>query len=304
MEIDRIDLRLIRALEQGGRHNLRAFLAPDELSEEETAFRMRRLEAEGVIKGYRLSLFLPAVLGGSWDWAVALTVTREPDLVESQVLGRLQYPIEFIHNQGLPPGLAPNLVVLFYTQDLMESVLRLKGIPEVQYLEVYRISSYSFSLSQGLSRDEWRLVEVWAQLRGAEAELAQRCEKDPQWVSAKLEKLTRRPENPRGVVLVRPEFDFSRVDNFLHAHFLLKGEAELEELEASLKRHGMRFVPYHRRFRESYYQVEADLWGLKDLTSCHRFLSRLPGLEVHAILYWESSKIESDWILTLPRGLG
>lgn len=301
MEIDRIDLQIVRALEQGGKYNLKTYLAPVKLPEEETTSRLRRLEAEGVIKGYRLSLFLPPILGGSWDWAAGLTVTGELDLVRPQILKRLPYATEFIHNQSLPPGLAPNLVVLFYTQNLSQSVSILKGISGVQYLEAYRISSYSFPLSQGLSRDEWRLVETWAQLGGAETELAQRLERDSNWVSAKLEKLTWRPENPRGVVLVMPEFDFSRVDNFLHVHFLLKGEADLEELEASLKLHGMQFVPYHRRFRECYYQVEADLWGLQDLARCHQFLSRLPGLEVHAILYWESSKIESDWISTLPR---
>jgi DNA-binding Lrp family transcriptional regulator len=299
MQIDQTDLKIVRALEQGGRYNLTNYTLGLGIPEEEVSARTEALEAAEVIKGYRPSLFLPPLLGGDWNWAAALMVVANPETCRSQILEALPYPIEFIHNQGLPPGIAPNLVVLFYTQDLTASMAKIEGISGIDYFEVYRIGSYSFPVTQGLSRDEFRFIKAWGESDNASDALTQRLGKDEDWLKAKIERLSWRPDNPGGVLFLMPNLDFSKVENFLHTHFLLEGTTNLRKLKRLFKAQGIQPVPYHSRFRSLYYQVEADLWGFKDLIHCCRFLTRLEGLKLRAMLYWEGSTIESSWISSL-----
>ncbi len=290
MVIDEIDLSIIRRLEYRGRFFLNRVREELKLEEEEVEKRIARLEGEGLIRGYRVSLLLPSLLGGRWIWAAALLITDSEDRVEGRIRERITYSTEFIYNETLPWGVGANLVVLFYTQDLRKSLEEFKRTEGVEWVELYKIKEYSFPIALQLSKEEIQLIEA---LKASPKPEPLTQSFNPSWVEAKLDRLIWREESPEGIIFVLPEFNWEVVSNFLHIHFFLEASTDLKPI---LDKEGFQMVSYGNKFRDRYFQIESDVWGFDEFTRRVHTLKKIKGVKLSGLSFWRGNRVESSWV--------
>jgi DNA-binding Lrp family transcriptional regulator len=78
LDLDRVDLRLLELLQQDGRASMQALSEAIHLSARATLNRVRRLEAEGLIEGYRALVHRSALGEQIWVFAeIALKDQRQ-----------------------------------------------------------------------------------------------------------------------------------------------------------------------------------------------------------------------------------
>lgn len=290
MVIDKIDLSIIRRLEYRGRFFLNKLGEEFRLEGREIKERVARLEGEGLIRSYKVSILLPSFLGGRWIWAAALLIADSRDDVEEKIKEKITYPTEFIYNEALPWGVGANLVVLFYTQDLRKSLEEFKRTEGVEWVELYKIKEYSFPIALQLSQEEGQLIRA-LEVSPKPESLTESF--NPSWVEAKLDRLIWREESPEGIIFVLPEFNWEVVSNFLHIHFFLEISTDPK---AILDRKGFQVVSYGNRFRDRYFQVESDVWGFDELARRIHTLKKIKGVKLSGLSFWRGNRVESSWV--------
>lgn len=300
MEIDSLDLKLIRAIEWGGVPACNSALARLNLPAEELRRRLQRLRSEGLIQAYRASVFVPPFLGGEWFWACTLIQTRKTESVVKTIRSRIPFVTEMFFNRSIPPGVGPNLSILFYTKDLKAIQQFLSQVREIDYVEVYRIAQYDYPLVQAFSSDE--LACLKAIVAHPDADLVQLSNiigAQTSWVQSKLQRLVWDPENPQGVLLVIPEISWGKCSNYRHIHFVLEVALSPETALAELSSSGLVPVLDGRLFRNKYMQLEADVWGFDALRRYQEAIENCRGVQLVAILSAEENLVVNDWVSRL-----
>ncbi len=293
MEIDQVDLKIVRRIENHGLHNptvlARRLDMPAGLVEE----RLKILRSARIIKGYGVSLFYPPLLGGEWFWALAQMETKKPlDYLMHQFPRVTKYVSDVAQHRCLPIGYCPNVTMLFYTQDLKRSMMNLKRTRGIDYVEVYRISKYSFPVKRELSKIEQAILNDLARSpEMSTAELAESTKLSEREVSAKLDNLLWDEENKGGIALVLPNLDWTKVTNFTHIHVGLETALPETKLVKLLKTRGIDTVPYAPWFKKKYFQVESDIWNLGQLTGLFNSLAKIKKISVMGLVMARAVKI-------------
>jgi DNA-binding Lrp family transcriptional regulator len=302
MRIDRTDLSLLRAIEWGGILAYNSAVRKLGLSHDEVRQRLDRLRAEGLLCSYQATIFVPPFLGQDWVWGCTLIQTHKPAEVAEAIRQKIPFVTEILLNSGFPPEIGPNLSILFYATDFAEIQKFLSEIRNIDYVEVYQIDRYSFPLPKSFSSDEMRLLRAIVAQPTADLErLATTVKQTPVWTQAKLERLVWDPDNPEGVVLVLPEIDWRKCENFVHVHFVLELAVSSESVVQELGKQGFTPVLESRLFRNKYLQLDADLWGFDELRAKKDILDGINGIHLAGLLLAEQNRVVTDWVGRLLR---
>ena len=227
------------------------------LDDAEVGRRLKRLRDEGLVKGFHASLFVPLLLGKKWVWGCALIQTRKQEEAAKAICNRIPFVTELVFNASVPAAIGPNLSVLFYATNFNEVKRFLNEIPDIDYVEVYQIARYDYPLAQPFSSDEGKLLKAIVDHPDALLpELAKVVRKPEDWTQAKLDRLVWDPENPNGVILVIPEFNWRVVENFAHVHFLLELSVSPKSVIDELAKSGLVPVLGGELFRNKYLQLK------------------------------------------------
>jgi DNA-binding Lrp family transcriptional regulator len=295
MLIDKTDLVILRHLERAGRW-LTPLSTQLKIPEEEISSRIKKLEIEGVIAGYKATIFVPPFLGGDWVWGCVLATASEREKTIERILQKIPFITEIWLNSNLPPHLGHNFSLVFYSKDFDTEVKFLKEIPEISYLEAYRISNYTFPMARIFSSEEKILIRnIFTHPTADAANLAEMCLKNLPWIQTKLEKLIWTPQNTDGVVIVLPEIHFKRIQNFCHCHFVLEISGNRDLLFDEFRTLGFDIVLDGRPFQGRYIQLEADIWGFNDLIAKKMFLETYKEVKIQGIIFAEEMRVVSDW---------
>lgn len=295
MLIDKIDLAILRHLERAGRW-LGPLSEQLKIPQEQIQIRIKKMEVEQVICGYKATIFIPPFLGGDWVWGCLLANAAEREKIIARILEKIPFINEVWLNSNLPSHLGHNFSIVFYSKDFDTEVKFIKEMSEISYLEAYRISNYTFPLSRIFSSEEKLLIKAVFTNPTADADrLAEICQKNLVWVQAKLEKLTWTPQNTDGVIMVLPEIHFKRLNNFGHCHFILEFSNEPDLLFEELKTLGFDIVLNGRPFQGKYIQIETDIWGFNDLIAKKTFLENYKEIKIQGIIFAEEMRVVSDW---------
>ena len=295
MLIDKTDLTILRHLERAGRWlgplPERLKISPDDIQS-----RIKKMETEQVISGYKATIFVPPFLGGDWVWGCVLANAVEREQIINRILQKIPFINEVWLNSNLPSHLGHNFSIVFYSKDFDTEVKFIKEISEISYLEAYRISNYTFPLARIFSSEEKLLLKtIFTNPTADTSRLAESCQKNLSWIQAKLEKLTWTPQNTDGVIVVLPEIHFRRINNFCHCHFILEFTTEPDLLFEELKTLGFDIVLNGRPFQGKYIQIETDIWGFNDLIAKKTFLENYKDIKIHGIIFAEEMRVISDW---------
>jgi len=300
MQIDQTDLNLLRAIEWGGILACNSAVKDLKLQNEDVQRRLKRLRSEGLLQAYRTSVFVPPFLGGDWVWGCTLIQTRKADKVAETIHQKIPFVTEILFNAGLPSDVGPNLSILFYATDFGEVQKFLGETRDIDYVEVYQISKFSFPLAKAFSSDESKLLRAIAAHPEADlAQLAKVAGQTPAWTEAKLERLVWDPNNPEGVVLVVPEIDWRKCENFIHVHFLLELSVSTESVVQELGKKGFTPVLEGRLFRNKYLQLDADVWGFDNLRARKNELDAIKGIHLAGMLMAERNTVVTEWVTRL-----
>jgi DNA-binding Lrp family transcriptional regulator len=305
MRIDPTDLKLLRAIEWGGIIACNSAVKELKLDETDVRERLERLRREGLVKGLKATIFVPPFLGRDWVWGCTLIQARRPAAVADAIRRKIPFVTEVLYNTSLPAGIGYNLSVLFYATDFPEVEKFLSEIRDIDYVEVYEIGRYSFPLAQSFSADEMHLLRSVAEHPDADLALLAKLTRKPlNWVQTKLEALVWDPDNTKGVILVVPEIDWRRAENFAHIHFLLETSVAPDSVVTELKKQGFTSVFEGRRYRKKYLQLEADVWGFEDLRAKKAALDATQGVSLSGILMSEDNTVVTEWVSGLLGNAG
>ena len=295
MIIDKADLAILRHMEYSGR-----WLTP--LSEQlqipfdEITARIKKIETEGVISGYKSTIFVPPFLGGDWIWGCILANAPERAKAINLILHKIPFINEIWLNSNIPLNLGHNLSAVFYSKEFDAVVKFLKELPEFSYIEAYRIANYSFPMTRIFSSEEKSLLRTLFNNPTANTQqLAEICQKNLSWVETKLDKLTWTPQNTDGVIIVLPEIHFNRIENFSHCHFVLEFNGKLDLFFDEFKALGFEIVLDGRLFQGRYLQLEADIWGFSDLIAKKLLLENYKEINICGIIFAEEMQVVSSW---------
>lgn len=302
MIIDLIDLKIIRELEIGKRMFPDLAIRKLSILKEEFFSRIARLEATGLIKNYKASLFIPPLLGGDWSFGGGVGITSNPEIVTEQITQGLPFVVEFWHNFAFPLGIGPNLSFSFYSKDLPTSAQFIKEIKELDYLEVYKLREYSFPIPFPLSTDDKKLLrEINLAPTISLAALANVINQDISWTQEKLKRLITNPDcidavsnTDFSVMQILPELNWRVCENFCHTHFIIEPYGSKLPVPNS----DFQIVLEGRAFREKFYQLEADLWGLNQLVSKLNII-QLSNVKIKGITFAESNLVINHWVPNL-----
>ena len=100
MRIEKKDLEVLRKLELG--LDLIKGI-PDQI---------KKFESEKVIESFGIRFFLPQIVGGKWFFVLV-----RMNGIDSNMVERLEFPVEMGINLSIPKDLLPTLTTSFYTQD-------------------------------------------------------------------------------------------------------------------------------------------------------------------------------------------
>lgn len=295
MVIDKIDLAILRHLEHAG-HWLDPLVKEHNLSIEEVKARIKNMEDEKVIMGYKASIFVPPFIGGDWVWGCVLVSAIQRDKAIERILQRIPFVTEIWYNASLPSNLGHNFSLVFYSKDFDTEIKFLKEMTEIAYLEAFRISNFSFPIARVFSSEEMLLLKtIFTHPTADASKLAELTLKNLNWIEAKLDKLIWTPQNTDGVIMVLPEIKYKNVENFCHCHFILRFSEDPNLFFDEFKTLGFQLVLDGRPFQEVFIQLEADIWGFSDLLMKCAILEKYKEIKIQGIVFAEEMKIISDW---------
>ncbi len=299
MLIDKTDLAILRHLERSGRW-LSPLVTQLKMSEDDISIRIKKMENEGVIAGYKATIFIPPFLGGDWIWGCVMATTAERDKTVARVLQKLPFVSEIWFNSNLPSHLGHNFSIIFYSKDFDMEVKFIREISEISYLEAYRISNFNFPMARIYSTEEKSLLKTIFDFPTADNDkLAEICQKSPSWIQTKIEKLVWTPQNKDGVIMVLPDIQFKRIQNYSHCHFILEITDNRDVLFDEFKTLGFDIVLDGRPFQGRYFQLEADMWGFNDVIAKKTFLESHKEVKIQGIIFAEEMRVNADWGLKL-----
>ncbi len=299
MIIDKNDLLILRHLERAG---LWLNPLPEQLKLpiEEIKIRIKKLEAEQIINTYNPIIFIPPFLGGDWVWGCVFINALKRENIVSQITEKIPFVSEIWFNSSLPTQLGHNISAAFYSKDFDTGVKFIKEIPDISYLEAYRISSFNYPLARIFSTEEKQLLKaVFTNPLSNPEQISEICGKNPLWIKTKLEKLVWTPQNPDGVIMILPEVHYRRIQNFSHCHLILDSTSKVSTLFDELKTFGFDIVLNGRSFQGKYIQIETDIWGFNDLIAKKTFLEQYEEIKIKGIIFAEEMRINSNWGLRL-----
>lgn len=293
MIIDPIDLKLIRQLELHGSVSLLDFIGKFHITTEEVLLRIKNFEETGFITGYGVKMFIPALLGGKWYRACLFAEADGPVTPEKSI----PYLEEMIFNQVYPRGAAPDLSLLFYTQDLKNSYRTANHLPGIKYCELYKIGEYKSGPPLMLLRNDWNAIATLFKGKLNYARIHRLLHENESETDVRLSQLVWHKKNRRGVVSIYPNFNWSVIKNFAHVHFAVAGRMRVKELRKYLLDTGLTGT-ITSRFKKCYLQVEFDIWGFSDLQAIVPALSIPRRLAIEACSFAHRNVVYDEW---LPR---
>jgi len=302
MLIDAIDLKIIRAIENGGKifqNHLAPFLTESNLKNEEIVTRLTRIETGQLIKDYKTTIRIPLFMGGDWTLGCALCIANNPETIINQISQKIPFVIEIMQNVSIPEGYGPNLSILFYTKDFPTSQQFLKEFDTLSYVEIYKLRDYSFPIPSPLAaREKKLLIEIYNNPTVQFQELSQLIDQDLTWVKTKVSSLVTNPENFEndlfneiGIIQILPEIDWGDCENFRHIHFLVKKSScrnfpENDEFQLVLS---------GQSFRGKFCQIETDIWGVGQLGAKLKILQQ-SGISIQGIVLAQSNYVINHWV--------
>lgn len=292
MIIDPIDLNLIRQLELQGTVSIHEFVSKFHISRKEVLLRIRNFEDTGLISSYGFKLFLPGIYGGKWYWGcVAGEATAK-----FKVGNSIPYLEELVENMSFPPGVCPNLSLLFYTKNLREIRALSNKLAGIKYAEVYKVGEYNVTMPRVLLGDDWQLLAELYNEKKIDYALIDSITSNPKSSrQMQLSRLIWTRKNRQGILSIAPNFRWHVIKNYMHIHLAVVTKLRVKELRRLLKEIG--FVGnIASRFKKRYLQIEFDLWGFSDFEEIvHRF-SKIDRLVVEGCSFAYQNKIHDEWV--------
>ncbi len=297
MVIEPKDIQVLRLAE------IRPFYFSDEdltgtgVSLSEYKIRLKRLQEGGIIRSTHLTLVVPPMLGGNWVWAGVLIRTRDPYGTGQRLATRLPFVTEIVINQPLPEDLGPNLALLLYSRDLETEARFIQSLPELDQVGIFRITDFSYPLASPVSREEKKLIRFLFENPGVDVQqIASSFGRDVEWVKTKILRLLWTEENRSGVIRLQFSIDWSKAENFGHFHFLLETAYRPEQIAKLIGDEGFELVLGGKLVNDRYLAVEADVWGIPDLSRKLDFLEKINGVRVAGVVYNREVQINSSWV--------
>jgi DNA-binding Lrp family transcriptional regulator len=289
--IDPIDLKLIRQLEMQGSVALGEFVSKFHIDTEQVLLRIKNFEDTGFITGYGLKIFIPAVLGGRW-WRGCIFAESAASVEPEKTIPYLE---EIINNQAFPMGVAPNLSLLFYTQDLKNSYQVAQKLPGIKYCEFYKAGEYNVNVPRILLKNDWAAIASLYKGRLTYHRIHGILNEPETEHDVRLAHLIWHRKNRSGVVSLYPNFNWSMINNFAHVHFAVTTKLRMKDLRKYLATLGLA-GNVTARYKKRYLQLEFDVWGFSEYQNIVNALN-LPRriiLEGCSIAY--QNKIYDAWL--------
>jgi DNA-binding Lrp family transcriptional regulator len=289
--IDPIDLKLIRQLEMQGSVALGEFVSKFHIDTEQVLLRIKNFEDAGFITGYGLKIFIPAVLGGRWWRGCIFAESAVPVEPEKTI----PYLEEIINNQAYPMGVAPNLSLLFYTQDLKNSYQVAQKLPGIKYCEFYKAGEYNVNVPRILLKNDWAAIASLYKGRLTYRRIHGILNEPETEHDVRLAHLIWHRKNRSGVVSLYPNFNWSVINNFAHVHFAVNTKMRIKDLRKYLTTLGLA-GNVTARYKKRYLQLEFDVWGFSEYQNIVNALNlpRRMTLEGCSIAY--QNKIYDAWL--------
>lgn len=292
MIIDPIDLNLLRLLELQGVIPVQEFISKFHISKKEILARIRNFEESGLISSYGFKLFLPGIHGGKWYWGCIAGEAA----AKFKVGRSIPYVQELMENLSFPPGVCPNVSLLFYTRNLRDVRSISTRLPGMKYCEVYKISEYSVGLPRLVLADDWKFLDELCHARDVNYALVSSIADDPgSEKQVRIARLIWTRKNREGIISIVPNFNWSVIKNYLHIHIAAVTKMRVKELQRVLKEIGY-VGNITSRFKKRYMQIEFDLWGFSDLRVVVNALMRIDRLTVEGCSFAYRNTIYDEWV--------
>jgi len=206
---------------------------------------LQRLKEGEVLKRVVPVPFLPLLLGG--DWEIGGAVGRIRDGVDGLIRERIPYIYEMIYNWTIPSSVGHNFAFFFFTRN-WEERKTMEEIDGFECFNLYHLANYSFPLRISLSREEREMIEEI--VNAEDLLLTLRDFLSDKRRLAKLERILRGRDDNIGCLSLRPVIDWSRLETFLHCHFLLSTPSGLVQRERDLENLSALFREYEKLRKE------------------------------------------------------
>lgn len=328
MIIDLIDLNIIRELENGCRAFPGLVIKKLNITKEDFFSRLARLESIGLIKDYKASVFIPALVGGDWllGCGIGITPNQEkafehltqvlPACASTCAVGTADrhadgpFLLEVWQNISFPVEFGPNLSFTFYCKDLPSVEQFVGEFDHFSYIEFYNLRKYSFPVPLPLATDEKKLLRainanptvVFNESACAEADrLVNIVNQEPPWIEEKLNRLMSnhdhfddRSYGVAGIMQILPELNWQICENFCHIHFMV----EHPDAKLPMPNSDFQIVLAGKPFRDKFYQLESDFWGFDQLASKLRIIQQ-SGFKIKGFVLAGSNIIINSWTQSL-----
>jgi len=291
MIIDPIDLKILRHLEAQGYVPVNEIINKFHITRDEIFLRIKNFEEQGLIKGYGIKLFIPAIAGGKWYRGCAFVdADVEPDLKNI-------YPLieEVIINTIIPSGILPSYSYIFYARDLKHCYRLINKTFGVKYVELYKIAEYNISVPSELTKEEWQIIYCLIRSKIAFSRIYEILESPTTDDDVQLARLMLNRKNSRGIFSIFPDINWSIVKNFVHIHLAITTKMRPNEFKKFLKNYGIA-ADIYSKFKKRYLQLEFDLWGFADLSKVLNQLKIERRIAVQGISIAHHNEICDDWI--------
>ncbi|UCF70448.1 MAG: Lrp/AsnC family transcriptional regulator [candidate division WOR-3 bacterium] len=292
MIIDPIDLNLIRQLELQGTIPVHDFFSKFHVSRKEILTRIKNFEETGFISSYGFKLFLPGIHGGKWYWGcIAGEATSKFRLGET-----IPFLEEMVENLSFPPGVCPNISLLFYAKNLKEIKQLSHKLTGVKYSEVYKVGEYNIAMPRVLLKDDWKLIDDFCNTTKISYSMIHSLLNNPKsGREMELSRLIWTRKNRQGILSIAPNFNWNIIKNYMHIHLAIVTNIRVKEIHRILKDIGY-VGNIASRFKKRYLQVEFDLWGFSDFRIVVQALSRIERLTIEGCSFAYRNRVYDDWV--------
>ncbi|MEO0161164.1 MAG: Lrp/AsnC family transcriptional regulator [candidate division WOR-3 bacterium] len=296
MIIDPIDLKILRHLESQGYAPINEITNKFHITQEEIFLRIKNFEEQGLIAGYGIKLFIPAIIGGRWYRGCAFVdADVEPDIAKV-------YPLteEKIVNMTLPNGVLPAYSYFFYARDLKYCYRLLHRTPGVKYVEIYKIAEYNIPVPQEVSTEEWRVIDQFIRSKINFSRIHEVMENPKSEADVRLGRLLLSRKNQQGIFSIFPSINWGVIKNFAHVHLGITTRMRPNELKRFLKQY---VIPadIFTKFKKKYLQLEFDLWGFSDLSKILEWVKNERRITIHSISFAQRNEICDEWFKNFVR---
>jgi hypothetical protein len=268
------------------------FVSKFHISRKEILLRISNFEDTGLISSYGFKLFLPGIHGGKWYWGCMAGEAAPTWRVEKSI----PYLEEIVENLSFPAGVCPNVSLLFYTRSLRDVRALAYKLPGMKYTEVYKIGEFSVAVPRIILHADWQLMYELYNTRRLDFALLNNITNNPKSErEVLLSRLVWTRKNRQGILAVAPNFDWSVIQNYMHAHFAVVTKLRANDLRRLLRNIG--FVGnIASRFKKRYLQLEFDLWGFSDLNTIVHELTQIEKLTIEGCSIAYRNRIYDEWV--------